>query len=607
DTLGDIEISGENPSPDYFKLMASLQSDANDLVVSGNYRTGENQQMDIEADLNRISLPTLEGFAFGEVTDTEGTLTGNIDLTGTMQEPKVSGKLQMNDAFFKVSAINAGYFVKGEEIVFANKEIRLDNFALEDSLGRTASLSGNIDVADLDRIGFDLALNSDNFLLMNVQPNENDLYHGRILIDSDLSLTGTQLNPTIEGRIRLNEESNFTFTIPQTDPEAIGDEGVVEFISFSDTLFFELAKETAETPTVTSSFDLLDISVNVDIDNKTDVKIIIDEYAGDFLQIQGGGELSFGMDPGGRVSLSGRYEMEDGEYLLTFYDVVRRNFNIQQGSSIVWSGNPLDARVDMTAVYNIRTSAADLLASQASEDQEQSAAVRQQFPFLVYLNMDGKLEEPEISFELDLPDEYQNALDGSVMARLNQINRNESELNKQVFALLILGNFIPQNPFAASGGGDFSTTARSSASQILTQQLNRLSDRYIKGVDINFDVQSFQDYEGEETTGRTELQMEVSRNFFDERLEVTVGGNMELEDETRRQRNPADIAGDFSIEYLLTPEGNLILKGFRNKNYGDIFEGEVIDTGVSLRFSKNYNKFRELFRKEEETTVTEEE
>ncbi|TVQ15777.1 MAG: translocation/assembly module TamB [Bacteroidetes bacterium] len=607
DTLGNIEISGENPSPDLYELMVSLQSELTDLVISGHYRTGDNKGIDIDAELARVDLPSFEGFTAGNLTHLDGFLSGRMKITGTTESPKVSGEIQMNETSFRVPAINAGYFVKGEKILFDNQQIRMQNLALEDSTGRRATLSGNINFADLNQIAFNLSLNSRNFLLMNVKPGQNELYNGRILMDSDLRLRGTQHNPTIEGRIKLNEGSNFTFTIPQTDPEAIGDEGVVEFIAFSDTLFFQLAQQTAESQPMRSSFDLLDVSVNIEIDRHTDVKIIIDEHAGDFLEVRGGGVLSFGIDPGGRISLSGRYEMVDGEYLLTFYDVIRRNFRIQSGSNIVWSGDPMNARVDITAIYTVRTNAGDLLAGQTSGQQSNSAAMRQQFPFLVYLKMDGNLEEPQISFELDLPPEHQNALDGSVMGRLNQINQNESELNKQVFALLIMGHFLQENPFASAGGGDISTTARSSASQILTSQLNKLSDRYIRGVDINFEVESFVGFEDEQRTGRTELQMEVSRNFFDERLRVTVGGNIELEDETRRQDNAADIAGDFSIEYLVTPDGNLILKGFRNKNYGDIFDGEVFDTGISLRFSRSYNRFRELFRKEEETTVTEEE
>ncbi|MBW6478368.1 MAG: translocation/assembly module TamB domain-containing protein [Bacteroidales bacterium] len=603
--IGDIILKAENPVEDRFDLFASLKSEVTSLLVSGNYTVGETPGINMDVDIERLDLPSFEGFTAGNLTHLNGYLAGKMKVTGTTESPVISGELNINETSFRVPALNAGYFLKSEKISFDRQNISLQNIAFEDSTGRRANLNGTINYTDFNKLDLNLDLSSRNFLLMNVKQGQNPIYHGRILMDADLRLRGSQVNPVVEGRLKLNEGSNFTFTLPQAMPEAIGDEGVVEFIQFRDTLFYQLARETAPPDELRSSFEILDVSVNVEIDPKTDVRIIIDEFAGDFLEIIGGGLLSFGIDQGGRISLAGRYEITDGAYLLTFYDVIRRNFRIQSGSNIVWTGDPLDANVNITAIFTQRTSAAELMSNQMAGGQDQSVAMRQQYPFLVYLRMRGNLMEPEISFELDLPPEHRNAMGGSILARITQINQNESELNKQVFALLILGSFIQENPFAAlTGGGGISSTARTSASQVLSQQLNRISDRYIRGVDINFEVESFVDITNGEAAGRTELQMEVSRDFFDDRVRITVGGNIELEDETRR-REATEIAGDFNIEYLLTPAGNLILRGFRKKNYGDIFDDQVIDTGIALMFSRSYNRFRDFFKKEEETTISE--
>lgn len=601
DTLGDFYIMAQNPQDNLIDLEVSLQSPYTDLVIAGQYFTGDTPGMDIRMNLQRLDLPSFEGFAQGQLTHLQGFLSGEVHLQGTPAEPEITGELQINETSFRVTALNAGYFLKSERIVFNRQQVNLQNIALEDSSGRQARINGNVNFADISQLAFHLDLNSRNFMLMNVRAGQNDMYHGRILIDTDLRLRGSQNDPVIDGRIKLNEGSRFTFVVPQTAPEAIGDEGVVEFVQLGDTLFYQLARETLTETQMTSSFERLDLSVNIEVDRQTDIRVIIDELAGDFLEVKGGGLLSFGIDPGGRVSLSGRYEIGEGEYLLTFYDVIRRSFRIRSGSHISWTGDPLNADVNITAIYTIRTNAQELMAGQIPGDQAQST--RQQYPFRVYLNMRGNLMEPEISFELDLPPEHQNAMDGAIMGRLNQINQNESELNKQVFALLLLGSFIQENPFASLAGSDLASTARSSGSQILSQQLNRLSDRYVRGVDIHFEVESFVDFAEGQPTGRTELQMEVSRNFFDERVRVTVGGNIELEDETRREKQAGDIAGDFSIEYLLTPEGNIRLKGFRTKNYADVFDGEVVETGVSLIFSRSYNRFRDLFRKKEDDDI----
>ncbi len=600
DTIGSVSLKVENLSPGHYSIFAIAEHDGTSLQTKGSYFSGEEPGIDMEVFMEKLNLSHIENFARGNITHLGGFITGNIKLVGKPDNPELTGELSFNETAFRVPALNAGYFLKKERITFDRHNIRLQNFTLEDSLGRRAQLNGNVNFSDFDNFIFNINLSTRNFLLMNLQERQGEMYHGYILMDSDLRLRGNHLNPSVEGRLRLNEGSAFTFILPQSAPEAIGDEGVVEFIQKGDSLFFQMVTERMDSDELTSSFERLSVNLNVQLDSKTELRVIIDDIGGDYLELKGGGDLSFGIDPVGKISMSGRYDIIEGAYLLTFYDVIRRNFRIQPGSHITWTGDPLEAQLDITAIYMLRTNAQELMRSNAGADQAQTARLRQQYPFLVYLRMKGDLMNPDISFELDMPPEHQSALDGAIMARINAINQNDSELNKQVFALLVLGSFLQENPLAYAGRAGIGSSARSSGSQILSQQLNRLSDRYIRGIDINFEVESYVDYSEGQPGGRTELQMEVSRNFFDERIRITLGGNIELEDETQRQTSPGDIAGDFSLEYLLTPEGTLIIKGFRNKDYGDLIEGDVTETGVSLIFSRSYNRFKELFRRKDE-------
>lgn len=599
DTIGDIHLLGSNPSEDLYALEALVSGYGNEVEVGATYRSGNDAFLELDLKLREVNLSTLEGFTAGQLSRMNGALSGGLTARGSPSKPELKGSLRLQDASFRVEMINAPYRIPDGQIILEQNTLRFQSFSLQDSLGRSATLGGTVNVASFSNPSFNLNLNARNFLLMNVAEGQNELFWGRMFIDSDLSLRGDLNSPRVEGRVKLNEGSFLSLTVPQSVPQAIGDEGVVEFISRRDTLFLGMLDQPVS-GSVMSPFRNLNVSVNAEIDPQTDVKVIIDEYAGDFLEIKGGGLISYGIDPGGRVSIAGRYEITDGTYLLTFYDVISRRFEIQRGSSIVLTGDPMKARVDITAVYNLRTSARELFQSTIA-GAETDPSLRQQFPFEVSLRMQGELLNPQISFAIGLPESQQNALDGRLQARLTELSQNESELNKQVFALLMLGQFVQDNPFASlgGGGGGLSTTARNSASRILSQQLNRISDQYIRGVKMNFEIESYEDFSGGEAGGRTELQLEVSRNFLDERLRLQVGGNIELEDETRRQASAGEIAGDFLLEYLLNPQGNLVLRGFRKKEFGDLFDGEVVKSGISLLFTKNYNRFQDLFMKKE--------
>ncbi len=599
--IGDVELWMESKPPAVYHTRVSVSGYGNRLDLEGSLNLAAPASIAMDVRLDQLDLSTLEAFTFEQLSQMQGMLSGELRLDGELSAPGLTGALDFDQVGFHVAFVNAAYRIPDERIIFDRQRIAFSEFTLVDRSGRRASLDGTVNIDQMDDIRFDLMLSSRNFLAMDLPRGQNELFFGRLLIDTDLRMQGPLSQPQIEGRLGLNQGSDFSFIIPPAHPQAIGDEGVVEFIPPADLPFAEFIDRPLEREPMTAAFQNMVVNVNVEVDPLTDVRVFIDEHTGDFLEVRGGGVLTYGVDPGGRISLAGNYEISSGAYQMTFFDFIRRNFDIVSGSNIVWTGDPIDATVDILARYTIRTSAGELMASHAVSDQP-GVAYRRTYPFEVMLHMNGELMSPQIRFEIMLPPEHRGAMEGRLQQRLDGLNENESELNKQVFALLTIGSFIREDPFASiAEGPGLTATARSSASRILSQQLNRLSERYVRGIDIQFGVESYEQVVDGEVVGRTELQMEISRDFLDDRLRITAGGNLELEDETRRQLSPADIAGDFSVEYLLTPDGRLIVKGYRERKYQDVFDGELVETGLSLIFKQTYRRFRELFRTRQES------
>ena len=234
----------------------------------------------------------------------------------------------------------------------------------------------------------------------------------------------------------------------------------------------------------------------------------------------------------------------------------------------------------------------DLIQDQlAGISQEERNKYKQELPIQVYLMMKGKLLKPVIHFKLDLPPDQRGMLSGSVYAKLNELNGQESELNKQVFALLVLGRFIPENPLASAGGsGGLSDFARSSASQILSAQLNRLSEQYLAGANLNVGLDSYQDYSSGNAEGRTQLKLALSKQLFDERVTVQVGGNVDLEGRRSQENSLSTFAGDFKLLYKLTEDGRWQLQVFRQNSYAGAIDGDITKTGVGIVFTIDFDK-----------------
>jgi hypothetical protein len=214
---------------------------------------------------------------------------------------------------------------------------------------------------------------------------------------------------------------------------------------------------------------------------------------------------------------------------------------------------------------------------------------------LVLLKLRGEILHPVISFEIQLPAEDKGILGGAVTQKLTMLNEDPSALNKQVFALLVLGRFIRENPFQTESTGT-STLIRSTVGKFLSAQLNQLSSKVLPGMELNFDIQSYDDYQSGQAKGRTQVEIGLRKQLFNERLSVQLGGVIDVEGEKAKQNSASDFTGDVTVEYKLTKDGRFRMKGFRHNQYEGAIEGQLVETGVGFIFVRDFNQWSRLFK-----------
>jgi len=347
----------------------------------------------------------------------------------------------------------------------------------------------------------------------------------------------------------------------------------------------------------------MDVSVDITIDKEAELTLVIDKGNGDYLNLKGEAQLTGGIDPSGKTTLTGKYEFSEGAYEMNF-NMIRRKFDIQKGSSITWNGEPTMATLNITAIYKVETAPIDLLGNQLAVSPAIRNTYKQKIPFETHLKMKGELLKPEISFDIILPDgnyDVSSDIVSASQAKLEQLRQEPAELNKQVFALLLLNRFIGENPFASeSGGTSAESLARQSVSKILSQQLNDLAGELIKGVELEFDLESTDDYTSGTRENRTDLNVGVSKKLLDDRLKVTVGSSFGVEGQERANEESTNIAGDVALDYQLTKDGRYMVRAYRKNEYQVAVEGQVVETGVAFIITMSYNKFRELFHRSAE-------
>ena len=607
--VGNIEVKVDNKTNNVLAANVTLSGQENDVKLTGNYGINDGN-LDFDVDINKLTIQSIQGFTMENVTEGKGFLSGNFKITGNTSAPNIGGELNFNEAGFRITQLNSYFKTDQEKITFNNDVITFDKFTLIDENDNELSLDGTIQSPDFRKYNFGLTVVANDFRAIHSKAADNDLFYGDLFLDTKLNVKGTLESPVINGNIKINKETKFSVVLPQSDPSIADREGIVEFVN-EDNLYL---KQTAEMQEKLNQSELkgMDVSVDITIDKEAELTLVIDKGNGDYLNLKGEAQLTGGIDPSGKTTLTGKYEFTDGAYEMNF-NMIRRKFNIQKGSSITWNGEPTMATLNITAIYKVETAPIDLLGNQlGSVSSTVKNTYKQKIPFETHLKMKGELLKPEISFDIVLPDgnyDVSSDIVSASQAKLEQLRQEPAELNKQVFALLLLNRFIGENPFASeSGGTSAESLARQSVSKILSQQLNDLAGELIKGVQLEFDLESTDDYTTGTRENRTDLNVGVSKKLLDDRLKVTVGSSFGVEGQERANEESTNIAGDVALDYQLTKDGRYMVRAYRKNEYQVAVEGQVIETGVAFIITMSYNKFRELFHRsaEEKEMIKEE-
>ena len=596
--VGDITIKVDNKTNNLLAANVTVTGQDNDVNLNGNYKIDDGN-LDFDMNLKKLNIKSIQGFSMGNIKEGTGYLAGNFKITGNASSPKVNGELNFKETGFRVTKLNSFFKTQNEKITLQNDVITFDKFTFHDENDNELTINGTIKSADYTNFDFGLTVVADDFRAIHSKEVDNDLFYGDLILDTKLNIKGTLANPVIGGNININKDTKFTVVLPQSDPSIADREGIVEFVD-EDNMYL---KQTIAMENQLNQSQLIgmDVSVEIAIDKEAELTLVIDKGNGDYLNLKGEAQLTGGIDPSGKTTLTGKYEFSEGAYEMNF-NMIRRKFDIQKGSSITWNGEPTMASLNITAIYKVETAPIDLLGNQLPTDNPTVRnTYKQKIPFQTLLKMNGELLKPEITFDIVLPDgNYDVSTDvvSLTQTKLEQLRQEPAELNKQVFALLLLNRFIGENPFASeSGGTSAESLARQSVSKILSQQLNDLAGELITGVQLEFDLESTDDYTTGTRENRTDLNVGVSKKLLNDRLKVTVGSSFAVEGQERANEESTNIAGDVALDYQLTKDGRYMVRAYRKNEYQVAVEGQVVETGVAFIITMSYNKFRELFHR----------
>ncbi|GAB5538977.1 MAG: translocation/assembly module TamB domain-containing protein [Salibacteraceae bacterium] len=586
----EFDVGNVNGNASYNAKMKRIDIDvdlerkgAKSFTVIGEYYPNKTQeQLDLEVDFREFELRTVEPFVESFVSRVEGGLDGSVSVTGRLNAPVLKGKLQLSEAQAHVNYLNTDYFIP-EGIVYVERDMfALNHTKVLDTKGDSAFATAQVFHTGFKELSYDVFVQAENFLGLNTSVADNELYYGTANVTGDINIGGYAGHTIID--VDVSTDPNTEMSIPLSSG---GDVSEFDYIRFVDNDGFSVQHEETA---LNEELNGLELNFKLAVDQDALVQIIFDEKVGDIIKVRGNGDMLMAIDNRGKFNMYGDYVIEKGDYLFTLQNVVNKRFEVTPGSKLTWNGDPLNAQLDLVAVYGLKASPAVMVNAMAGDQGAASQELyNQRLPTNVNLYMTGPMTTPNIEFGVNLPTLPESDIANQL---LDPAIASKDQRTSQAFSLLIANQFSAGNGAVALGGA-----GQSSGYEVLSNQLSNWLSQYSENFDfgVNHRDSYVDETTGEDIAGQTEVS--VSTELFNNRVKVEVNGTVQGTAENQEEATN-NVAGEFNVEYKINEDGSLRARVFNESNQQSAanLNQAPYTQGIGIFYRKEFDTWGEFFK-----------
>jgi len=562
----DISLEGSYSRGESNSYLLDMHARTDSLDVQVNAEQNALGEREMKGLFTHFPLGLIEPFAEEYVSEVDGSLSGNFDISSRRGRERFTGHLLFHDASTKVNLLNSVFRIPDQEIQIADQKVVFDKFTILDTLDRPLELDGFIEYRGQKSFVSDLNITSSELKVMSRKKRSRVPFTGNVFVDSRISITGPLTRPNVGGNIHLSKGSEIYYHHME-DMRMTETDKIVSFVSHSP------LGEEIQAPVLSGQGKLgsSSIATVIEIDPSTMINVTLAKRMFDiYLNVKGGGNIQYNLE-NEQMALSGKYEIGEGTTLLKLVGWPDKSFSLAEGGFIRWDGMVENPELNLEAENKVSTSYVNPIDGKNRD-----------IDFFVLLKLTGYLEDLNVLFTVRTPDQY-------VMSIINTLSPEE-QMRQAISVLLFETINLP----GISSSTDYMTQQ---VNQILSAQLNQFTKSAIKGVDISFGLDTYdesaQDGSSESTTS---LSYEVSKTFMNNRAQIEFSGR--LKDANQESSATTDHSlNNLSFEYTLDSAATKYLKIYNQHTYDDVFEGEVIQTGIGFTYRKRYKTFKDIWRR----------
>ena len=534
-----------------------------------------------DGEFNNLPLKMLDPLLTSVLTQSQGSADATLHIEGERRNATLSGKVEVSDLSTMVDYTRVRYSVPKATVDVADNHFRATNVRVYDSEQNQGTLTLDLNLNHLSNIAYNVRVAPRNMLVLNTTAQDNDLFYGKVYGSGTATISGDKSGNTMDVVATTAGASQFFMPLSGKSDVSSADFVVfeqpgVEIDSTSYLARKKMAFERRARGSDPSGASNLNINIDLTATPSAEVQLVIDPTVGDVIRAKGDGRMNIRIIPQNNIfDMYGDYTISEGSYLFTLQNIINKLFVINSGSTIQWTGDPLDARLNIDAVYNLKASLQPLLASTTLDN------VTRAVPVECIINLTERLTAPTVTFDIKVP----NA-DTEIQNAVSNLLNNQQSIATQFMYLLVSGTFYSDSSTTTSIGASASATT---GFELLSNQLSN----WLSSDDYNIILR----YRPRSEISSDEIDFGFSKSLVNDRLIVEVEGNYLVDNRMAQNSNMSNFMGEAYITWLIDRAGNLKLRGF-TQTIDRFDENQGLqETGVGIYYKEDFNTWSDLKRR----------
>lgn len=555
--LGDIGLMGT-----YFPMLLTEDHYINTVVtrggeeianIDGTYH-GKTDSLFACLQLNDFPADMLNAFT-GETLSLGGNLGGDLDLTGTMARPMLNGKVLLDSVRVYSDIYGFNMRIGNDSARVDNSVLHLDTLNFYSSNNNPLVVDGKVDFSALDNINMAVKVKGENFRIIDSKQTAKSEVFGSVYSDIDVIVQGTLAKLNVYGNLNVLPKTDVSYVLKDSPLSAENDlNSLVSFVDFSDTAAVVAKKEEAMG---------LTMLLNLNINDAAHLHCDINDDQQSYIDVEGGGNMTFKYLPTGEMFLTGRYTINSGEMKYALPVIPLRTFYLTEGSYIEFTGEPMNPTLNIAAKEKVKASV---------NDDNNPRSVN----FEVGLKLTQPLNRMGLEFTIEAPD------DQTIQNQLASMSAEQK--NKLAISMLATGLYLEESN--ASNGLKTSNALNA----FLQNQVQQIAGKALKSVDLSVSVEDATSSTG---MSNTDYSFRFAKKFWGNRVNVVIGGHVSTGEDARN--DASSFIDNVSIEYRIDNSAKRYVNLFYDHNSQDPLEGQITEAGAGLVLRRKVEKFGEVF------------